>query len=260
MQPKIAARAPVDHVIFYTAMELPRWAAFFSALGFTVTPLGRHSTGSANHLVVLQDSYIELIGFEPGAPPDARPELRALSEGLSGIAFRGAPDPSWPAFRTDRFEPTTSLERPVAVEGVHGTARFRLTNLREPPTGLRVFLCDHLTPEWVWHPVWKRHANGATGIPWVRFSTPRLEPVHSALRAAMGLPEAHGEESTYQASGTTIEVIGDGRSAVTVATADLPALVARLAHGAIPFARRSDGSLRVPLPGRSQADLVFVPA
>ncbi|MFZ2154796.1 MAG: VOC family protein, partial [Bradyrhizobium sp.] len=135
MQPKIAARAPVDHVIFYTAMELPRWAAFFSALGFTVTPLGRHSTGSANHLVVLQDSYIELIGFEPGAPPDARPELRALSEGLSGIAFRGAPDPSWPAFCTDRFDPTTSLERPVAVEGVHGTARFRLTNLREPPTG-----------------------------------------------------------------------------------------------------------------------------
>lgn len=87
-----------------------------------------------------------------------------------------------------------------------------------------------------------------------------LEPVHSALRAAMGLPEAHGEESTYQASGTTIEVVGDGRSAVTVATADLPALVAQLADGAIPFARRSDGSLRVPLPGRSQADLVFVPA
>jgi hypothetical protein len=260
MQLAIAARAPVDHVIFYTVMELPRWAVFFSALGFTVTPLGRHSTGSANHLVVLQDSYIELIGFEAGAPPDARPELRALPEGLSGIAFRGVPDPSWPACCAGRFHPTTSLERPVAMDGVHGTARFRLTNLREPPTGLRVFMCDHLTPEWIWTPAWKRHANGAMGIPGVQFSTPSPKPVHSALRAAMGLPEAQGDESTYQAGGTTIEVIPDGRSAVTVATVDLPALGAQLADGAIPFARRSDGSLRVPLPGGAQADLVFVQA
>ena len=260
MQPAIAARAPVDHVIFYTAMELPRWAAFFCALGFTVTPLGRHSTGSANHLVVLQDSYIELIGFEPGAPPDARPELRALPEGLSGIAFRGAPDPSWPACRAGRFNPTTSLERPVVVDGAHGTARFRLTNLREPPTGLRVFLCDHLTTEWVWHPAWQRHANGAIGIPRVQFSTTSPGPVHSALRAAMGLPEAQGEESTYHAGGTTIEVIPVGRSSVTVATVDLPALVAQLAGSGIAFERRPDGSLRVAVPGRSRVELVFVRA
>ena len=260
MQLAIAARAPVDHVIFYSVMELPRWAAFFSALGFTVTPLGRHSTGSANHLVVLQDSYIELIGFEAGAPPDARPELRVLPEGLSGIAFRGVPDPSWPASCTGRFHPTTSLERPVALDGVRCTARFRLTNLREPPTGLRIFMCDHLTPEWIWTPAWMRHANGAIDIRCVQFSTPSPKPVHSALRAAMGLPEAQGDESTYQAGGTIIEVIPEGWSAVTVATVDLPALAARLAGSAIPFARLPDGSLRVPLPRGAQADLVFVPA
>src|SRR4051812_11924337 len=102
MQPAIVARAPVDHVIFYTATQLSQWAAFFSGLGFTLTPLGRHSAGSANHLAVLQDCYIELIGFEDGASPSARPELRVLPVGLSGIAFRGVPDPAWPACAAGR--------------------------------------------------------------------------------------------------------------------------------------------------------------
>ena len=63
MNSNIKNLLPIDHIIFYAGFNLPELAFFFERIGFTVTPLGKHATGSINRLVVLEGNYIELIGF-----------------------------------------------------------------------------------------------------------------------------------------------------------------------------------------------------
>ncbi len=250
---------PVDHVIFYAGFELPALAGFFERIGFTPTPLGRHATGSVNRLVILQDTYLELIGFDPGTPPTVRPELHACQPSLNGIAFRGEPSPQWAADRLARFNPVFDLKRPVESGALSGIARFRITTLREVPRDFRLFLCNHLTPEFVWHPPWMRHANGASAVKSVRATT--QEP--AAFRAALGtVGSASGEPvqgSALSEDGVRIELAPPGApSLVTLASRDLAATAQCLSAARVPFERGEDGGLCVTVPGLQSARLEFV--
>src|SRR3954451_629744 len=63
-------------------------AARMAALGFRLTPMGKHSLGSANHLAIFGTDYLELLGTDvPGGA--LRPDLDPFPIGLNGLVFRG---------------------------------------------------------------------------------------------------------------------------------------------------------------------------
>ena len=60
----------VDHVVI-AVTDLDQAAADFQRLGFTLTPRGRHTTGSENNCVMFERDYLELLGV-PVAHPVTR--------------------------------------------------------------------------------------------------------------------------------------------------------------------------------------------
>lgn len=165
-----AAIAGVDHCIIGVA-DLEAARADYEALGFTVTPRGRHiGWSTANYCVMFERDYIELLGIvEPdGYSAGLDAILAERGEGLLKLAFR-----SEDAARTHEFfdghglitEPVKELAR--ELEAPEGTVlpEFRLVHpLADATPGLASFVCQHLTPGMVWRPQWCQHRNTAVGV------------------------------------------------------------------------------------------------
>ncbi len=166
--------------------DLPAAAAAFSGLGFTLTPLGRHSIGSRNHCIMLGSTYIELL-----EPTGDHPWLAyyrdvvAQGDGLAALALATTDaDASYRELTAQGVaaQPPMELARPVAMGGEQRTARFRLVQVSS-----EIFLCQHLTRELVWRREWQSHANGATELEEVDF--PSAAPFEGAPRnVRWGLP------------------------------------------------------------------------
>jgi hypothetical protein len=246
---------PLDHVIFHAGQALGELASFFERIGFTLTPLGRHSSGSVNRLAILDTTYLELIGFEPGTPPTVRPEVQSLPLGLSGIAAADRPEHRRKS-PAERFLPARRLERPVDMPGLHGLAVFTNTELRDPAPDVRVFLCRHHTPELVWHPAWQGHANGASGVRELRLRTRDAPRLQAALRTVFDI-EAAPAAQVLDAGGTRMRIAAAGEHAsLTLRVRGLDA--ARLAIASAGIAHRSGpASIAVTLPGPHATDIVF---
>ena len=159
--------------------DLAAAARAFAGLGFTLTPLGRHSIGSRNHCIMLGSTYIELL--EPAGEHPWLAYYRdfvARGEGLAALAL-ATPDAD--ASYRDLLaqgvaaQPPMDLARPVELRGEQRTARFRLVQVSR-----EVFLCQHLTRELVWRPEWQSHANAATELRAVDF--PSAAPFAGAPR------------------------------------------------------------------------------
>ena len=157
--------------------DLAAAARDFSALGFALTPLGRHSIGSRNHCVMLGATYLELL--EPAGEHPWLAHYRefvARAEGLAALAL--ATDDADASYRElvaqgVAAEPPMDLARPVDAGGESRTARFRLVQVSR-----EVFLCQHLTRELVWRPEWQAHANGVRELSAVDF--PSAAPFEGA--------------------------------------------------------------------------------
>jgi 4-hydroxyphenylpyruvate dioxygenase-like putative hemolysin len=162
----------IDHAVI-AVRDLDAAAASFAALGFTLTPRGRHSIGSENHCIMFRSTYMELL-----AAPVPHPWLdyyRAFGEGLAAIALSTEDaEASHIVLRPKGAKKPMDLARPV--EG--GVARFRLVQVEGAP---QVFFVQHLTRELVWRPEWQRHANGAAEL---------LGASLPAKRPFAGLPKA----------------------------------------------------------------------
>jgi hypothetical protein len=157
-----SAIAGIDHALI-GVRDLEAARAAWQALGFTVTPRGRHiGWGTANYCVMLERGYVELLGIvDPQQFTNDLDKFLAEREGPLGLAFR-----SREAERTARWlrergltpdgpkELTRTLELP---EGDVSPA-FRL--VFPPPEatpGLRSFFCQHLTPDLIRPPGWLMH-------------------------------------------------------------------------------------------------------
>jgi hypothetical protein len=252
---EVHGTVPVDHLVFYAGRALGALASFFERLGFTLTPLGRHDSGSINRLAILERQYLELIGFEEGTPATVRPELQSLPPGLTGIAAADLPEVRR-ASGQEGLLPPRRLERRVTTPGGEGLALFTTTEVRDPARDVRVFLCRHHTPSLVWHPAWQQHPNGAVAATEVRLSTRDPQRLHAALRTAFDLRHA-GAAQAYDAAGTVLRVVPAGeRAAVTLRTRDLDAAQATLAAAGV-ACTLGQGRVVVPLPEPYAADIVF---
>ena len=165
----------IDHIVVDVRDRMEEGARRFRALGFALTPLGRHSLGSANHLAVFGRDYLELLGTEvPGGA--LRPDLEPYPVGLNGLVFLGRDSEALRASQQARgvpVQPVLAFHRPVELpDGTHAEARFKVTRLdRAAAFDGRVYWCEHLTPGNVWRPEWQQHPNGAVAVARVLISS-----------------------------------------------------------------------------------------
>src|SRR5690625_4747036 len=162
----------IDHV-YLLVNDLAASRTQFRKLGFTVSPLGLHSTakGTANHTIMFRQDYLELMGIVTPTPDNAgrREMLARHGEGLHAIIGRimsAEQAQAALAARGIRMHEPQSFSRPVKLpDGRETEAAFRTLDFmaEEVPIG-SAFLCEHLTPGAVWVPELMEHPNGATGL------------------------------------------------------------------------------------------------
>jgi hypothetical protein len=157
-----------DHIALNVRQRLDEAFESFARLGFTLTPRGYHSMGSANHLAIFATDYLELLGLPPDAPM-GRPELIEWPYGINGLVF-GAEDLAHVERElAARGVPATApraFTRPVTLaDGSSEEARFTtLTVDRGAVDYGRVYFCQHGTRRLVWRDEFRAHPNGAVGL------------------------------------------------------------------------------------------------
>ncbi|CAP41039.1 VOC family protein [Bordetella petrii] len=160
-------RTEFDHAVVMVRDRLDAVAPHFERQGFRLSDLAVHNLGSCNRLVVLDNTYIELLGWPPGAPP-ARKEIADSPLGLEALVFRTHDaEGTYRRLRDAGFavNPVQELTRLAHVDGREMQARFHTVRFAQQPVpGIRMYFCRHLTPECVWTPSLMAHPNGALRI------------------------------------------------------------------------------------------------
>ncbi len=241
--------APIlDHLVFDVRDRMAEGAARLAALGFQLTPMGRHSLGSANHLAVFADDYLELLGTDvPGGA--LRPDIASYPVGLNGLVFK-VDDAAALATRLLAAGvpalPAQSFHRPVDLpDGTRDDARFRTVRLdRAAAFDGRIYWCEHLTPQHVWRPEWQAHPNGALAVARVLLS------VRDPERQAATFRRMFGEAAVT--AGADGRVVLDG-GPVTVEVAPHALAAAELGAAAPDPAGRGDHMALVALRVRDLA-------
>jgi len=142
----------------------------YTKLGFQVQPRGFHKKlGTANHLMIFDTDYFEILGIVEPTPFNAeRRDWLTGGGGLANVALAtdGA-DLAYDTFRAAGLNPDAPLDFDRAVEVAGKTEHAAFRTVRIPKTNLPVvgfFVCEHLTPQFVYRPEWAKHPNGARSI------------------------------------------------------------------------------------------------
>jgi Glyoxalase-like domain len=186
----LPAHPVLDHLVIDVRDRMATGAARMAALGFQLTPMGKHSLGSANHLAVFGEDYLELLGTDvPGGA--LRPDIATYPVGLNGLVFRTEAAEALSARLVAHGVPALpaqSFHRPVDLpDGAREEARFRTVRLdRGAGFDGRIYWCEHLTPQHVWRPEWQVHPNGVTSIARVLVSARDPERQAAMFRRIFG--------------------------------------------------------------------------
>lgn len=158
---------PIDHLVINVLKDMDTAHDVFKQLGFTLTPRGRHTMGSINHLMMFDKDYIELIGL-PNDGTVLRDELLANPVGIDGLVFQSSDAEKTHRTLTARklsLTPVQSFSRPVELDGLKTDARFKTVRFTPGQFSAgRLYFCQHFTPELVWRKEWQSHANGAVSV------------------------------------------------------------------------------------------------
>ena len=261
----------LDHVLV-GVRDLEQAREIWTRLGFTLTPRGRHiGWGTANYCIMFDRDYIELLGIiDPAQFTNNLDRFLEQREGLLCLAF--ATDDAARSARTLRargvgVEEPKNLSRILELPTGEAKPAFELVHLKpEASPGFKAFLCHHRTPEIVWQPQWVEHPNTAVGIGSVHVvvKDPKtiLAAYHRLLDREMEVPV--GETFTFfDVGGCAIylsapkpQSTGSQTSdrlpappyieGLTLLTADLETLQARLIASGIAFERTDADNIEVP--------------
>ncbi len=192
----------LDHVVLDVHTGMDEAAALYRGLGFTLTPRGRHTLGSINHLAMFATDYLELLGWPTGE--SSRPELRDFPLGLNGLVFKTEDaDATYAHLQSVGLAatPPRAFSRPVELDGQTRDAKFRTVHLApgEARVG-RIYFCEHATPELVWRPEWQHHANGATAIHSLAIAARDPAAVAALFRAMFGEASVRTEGDRFIAA------------------------------------------------------------
>jgi hypothetical protein len=169
----------IDHVVI-AVNDLDRAEAAYRRLGFTLSPRATHSAamGTANHTIMLEDDYFELLSVLTPTDRNARwREALSAGEGVVGLA---AATPGALAARTAWVQAGLSpgdvvaFSRPVERPGgIKTEARFEIVSLpKETLLGIGLFACAQLARNAVWLPELVVHPNTAMAIRKLTVSVP----------------------------------------------------------------------------------------
>jgi catechol 2,3-dioxygenase-like lactoylglutathione lyase family enzyme len=159
----------LDHLIL-GVRDLDAARAQWARLGFNSTPRGRHvGWGTANHCLMLEEGYIELLGIvDPAQFTNGLDRFLEQRQGLLGLALGTAdPDATYAAWLRAGLAPSPprALGRLVELPGGDVELRFRNVMLeRQATAGVGMFATAHLTPELLRRPAWTSHPNGALAL------------------------------------------------------------------------------------------------
>lgn len=215
----------LDHVVI-AVRDLGGAADEWARLGSTVSPHGLHSPhmGSGNHTVMFGEDYVELLGVVSPQPHNA-PMRRFLREreGLERCAFTTRHAAAGvTALRERGVAGVGPVEfgRPVPLPG-GGEAEARFSVFQWPeaeaPGGIRIFACQHHTPDAVWLPELQRQNNGVSAISRVLVADP--QPDRAAAHLARLLDSEVREAGAFR-------LVPTGPRRATVAFAPRDAIAA----------------------------------
>ncbi|ESR23499.1 VOC family protein [Lutibaculum baratangense] len=169
----------IDHLVI-AVRDLERVRELYAAMGFTLTPVAQHPFGTANSLVQLQGSFLELLTLadaaaipvpEPGAFSFPRFNQRFLDrrEGIAmlvlethdavgdGQTFAKAGLQSYLPFEFGRDA--------TMPDGTKLRVGFKLAFASDPlAPEAGFFTCQQLKPEAFWKPEYQRHDNTAVSV------------------------------------------------------------------------------------------------
>ncbi|WP_144635907.1 VOC family protein [Bordetella genomosp. 13] len=190
-------RTEFDHAVIMVRDRLEELAPHFERQGFLLSDLSVHNLGSCNRLIALDGTYVELLGWPPGAPP-ARKEIADSPFGLEALVFRTYDaEATYQRLLAAGFavNPVQELTRPAQVDGQTVQARFHTVRFAQQPIpGIRMYFCRHLTPECVWVPSLMDHPNGAQSILRIDARAAQAEDVAKRLAQVVDVPaEAAGD-------------------------------------------------------------------
>ena len=207
-----ALALPLDHLVINTHFEMNAAQNIFEQLGFTLTPRGRHSLGSINHLMVFKNDYLELIGLPSDGGP-LRKDVLESPVGIDGLVFQTSD-----AARTHQLlqanglavQTVQAFSRPVELGGVVSEARFETVRFEPGQFNAgRLYYCKHFTPELVWRKEWQAHRNGVHTLAGLLIvcDSPQQEATHYVAAAGgVALAGANGEYRVRGAQYTLVFV------------------------------------------------------
>ena len=194
----------IDHVLILVH-DLDTSKTDFERLGFVVTDRGIHTKylGTANHCVMLQGDYFELLGIVAPTEKNEGYRLRLEShEGLLGFALATKDsDRVYEAFRAQELPitPVKDYGRPVEIDGRAEQVAFRSAFISDDPAaGPIAFFCQHQTPHLIWRTEWQNHPNSARNIARLTLVADDPRAVGEHYRAMLA-PDAEpaSEEEAY---------------------------------------------------------------
>ncbi len=271
----------IDHVMIVVP-EIEAAGKLYERLGFDVQPRGIHShMGTANHLMILDGDYIELLGVLKPDPLNA-PYKKIADEGgaLANIALQtdGAhlAHQAWTAAGI-KPEPIIEFSRGVEVAGKMEKAEFRIVRLpHDQRPGVGLFVCDQRTPQFVYRKEWQNHPNGAqslTGITVVADDPAKYEAAAAKVfggvviaKAKDGFTVKLGRAPIHYVSraqfaarfgGLQPARSGDHAAVLGIEVRDIAITAKALERGGITPTKTDDGRLLVPAPQAAGVMLEF---
>jgi hypothetical protein len=207
----------IDHLVL-AGRDLEAQRSSYQALGFTLTPRGQLPFGIGNSRIHLHRTFLELVSVTvPQDVPEHSAghfsfgafnrDFLARHEGFSMIVL-DTPDAradiqSWRAAGLQTYEPYDFARMAKMADGTEVKLGFSLAFVNHPAAPwLRLFACQHHTPEFFAQPQYLRHANGAWMLNdvWVTGETALdLADFIGVVTGAKGVRE-HSDRTVFQTS------------------------------------------------------------
>ena len=200
----------IDHLV-PAVHDLDKAREVYSGLGFTCTPKGQHDWGTANFLVQLDGSFIEVLTVDrPELLVDPKPGEFSFGrfneaflkdrEGLAMLVLestdRDADLEDFQSRGLKTYAPFGFSRQAVLPSGEAVTVSFSLAFVRdEASPGIGYFTCQQHAPQYFWKKEYQTHPNTALRV--------------SEVALVSGDPQSHADFLTGFSGAETASSNGD---------------------------------------------------
>ncbi|MFK8103608.1 MAG: VOC family protein [Saprospiraceae bacterium] len=202
----------IDHLV-WAVQDLEAAKKSWETLGFQATPRGTHPFGTANHLLMADQFFVELLSvMDPSKViPNAANQLSfsalnqaflAKDQGVSMIVLASedaeADVANYRALGLKTYPPTYFSRGITLPDGTTAEVAFSIAFVVSPAsTSLSFFICQHYYPVHFWKKDYQLHANSFVGIKRVVLVVETPEKQEGFFSKLLGTP-ANIIDGVYQ--------------------------------------------------------------